>query len=98
VLEQVPDDKAAMGELLRVLQADGELIISAGSTGRVTTEEFGTANQMLSGNHRAYGTDFAERLQAAGFNVSPQTYNLTDTEFKRYGIYRETFYRCTKGA
>jgi SAM-dependent methyltransferase len=98
VLEQVPDDKAAMGELLRVLQPDGELIISAGSTGRITTEEFGTANQMFSGNQRAYGADFGERLQAAGFNVSPQTYNLTDTELKRYGIYPETFYRCTKGA
>jgi SAM-dependent methyltransferase len=96
VLEQVPDDKAAMGELLRVLQPDGELLISAGSTGRTTTEEFGTANQMFSGNRRAYGADFGERLQAAGFNVSPQTYNLTKTELKRYGIYPETFYRCTK--
>jgi len=98
VLEQVPDDKAAMRELLRVLQPDGELIISAGSTGRITTEEFGTANQMFSGNRRVYGADFGERLQAAGFNVLPQTYNLTDTELTRYGIYPETFYRCTKGA
>jgi len=98
VLEQVPDDKAAMRELLRVLQPDGELIISAGSTGRLKTEEFGTANQMFSGNRRVYGADFGERLQAAGFNVLPQTYNLTDTELKRYGIYPETFYRCTKGA
>jgi SAM-dependent methyltransferase len=98
VLEQVPDDKGAMGELLRVLQDDGELIISAGSTGRAVTEEFGTANQMFSGNRRVYGADFGERLSEAGFNVSPQTYNLTAAELRRYGIYPETFYRCTKAA
>ena len=98
VLEQVPDDQAAMGELLRVLEADGELIISTGSTGRETTLEFGAANQMFSGNQRMYGADFADRLRAAGFNVSAQTYNLTADELKRYGIYPETFYRCTKAA
>ncbi len=98
VLEQVPDDKAAMSELLRVLESDGELIVSAGSTGREQTEEFGTANQMFSGNQRVYGADFGDRLRQAGFNVLPQTYNLTADEFKRYGIYPETFYRCTKAA
>ena len=97
-MRTVPVPCAAMGELLRVLESDGELIISAGSTGRETTEEFGTANQMFSGNQRVYGADFADRLRAAGFNVSAQTYNLTGDELKRYGIYPETFYRCTKAA
>lgn len=96
VLEQVLDDRAAMRELLRVLHPDGELIISAGSTGRMATEEFGYANQMFSGNQRVYGADFGERLREAGFSVSPENYKLTADQMKRYGIYPESFYRCTK--
>lgn len=96
VLEQVEDDRVAMRELLRVLKADGELIISAGIT-RLKTEEFDSPNPMLSGNRRLYGADFGERLKAAGFQVQEMNYNLSAEELKRYGVYPEKFYYCTIG-
>lgn len=97
VLEQVSDDRLAMRELRRVLStAGGELLISAGLSGLQKTQELGAANKMLSGNRRLYGEDFSERLQTAGFNVTPMTYNLTESEMKRFGIFPENFYRCSR--
>jgi len=96
VLEQVADDGAAVRELYRVLKpSTGELLISVGWTGREDTEEFGRANMMLSGNQRLYGSDFGERLAAAGFNVKTLNYNLSTEECERYGVYPEPFYCCT---
>ena len=97
VLEQVADDRIALTELHRVLRSSsGELIVSVGSGKQETTLEFGFANKALSGNRRAFGTDFAERLAEAGFKVRPIVYNLTEAERRKYGVYPEPFYRCTK--
>ena len=97
VLEQVSDDRLAMRELRRVLsEAGGELIISAGLSGLDETQELGAANKMLSGNRRLYGNDFAQRLQAAGFKVTPMKYHLTASEMKRFGIFPESFYCCSR--
>lgn len=96
VLDQVEDDRVAMQELFRVLKAEGELLVSVGLTGRETTQEFHHANKMFSGNRRLYGSDFSERLKEAGFRVTPLAYDLSAEELERYGVYRETFYRCGK--
>jgi hypothetical protein len=97
VLEQVGDDRIAMKELHRVLRANsGELIVSVGVGAQETTLEFGFSNQALSGNRRAFGADFAERLTAAGFNVIPVEYGLTETERLRYAVHADRFYRCTR--
>ena len=97
VLEQVGDDRIAMKELHRVLRAgSGELIVSVGVGAQETTLEFAFSNKALSGNRRAYGTDFAERLTAAGFNVIPVEYGLTETERVRHAIHADRFYRCTR--
>jgi hypothetical protein len=97
VIEQVVDDRIALSELNRVLQASvGKLLVSVGSTGREETEDFGYANQGLSGNRRLYGSDFGKRLEEAGFQVEPMSYDLDAEECKRYGVYPETFYCCTK--
>ena len=95
VLEQVEDDGMAMRELHRVLKTNGELIISAGSSGQDSTIELGHANKNLSGNRRFYGRDFAERLVEAGFKAVPMSYNLTREKLERYGVFAETFYYCT---
>jgi SAM-dependent methyltransferase len=96
VLEQVVDDVMALSELRRVLKPiTGQLIISAGETRAISTREFGAPNKALSGNRRAYGADFKERLVAAGFNALPMSYSLTASERKQFGIDDERFYLCT---
>jgi len=97
VLEQVEDDRTAMKELHRVLRANsGELIISVAVGSQETTLEFGFSNPALSGNRRAFGTDFAERLTEAGFDVVPVACDLTETERIEYAVGAERFYRCTR--
>lgn len=97
VLEQVEDDRAALRELYRVLAPTAaELLVSVGLTGQETTQEFGYANKMLSGNRRLYGSDFTKRLEEAGFRVKPMTYALSTEECERYAVYPETFYHCTR--
>lgn len=97
VLEQVRDDRVAMKELYRVLRGgSGELIVSVGVGAQETTVEFGFSNKALSGNRRAFGADFAERLTGAGFKVIPVEYGLTETERVKYAIRADRFYRCTR--
>ena len=97
VLEQVRDDRVAMKELHRVLRAGaGALIVSVGIGAQETTLEFGFSNKALSGNRRAFGADFAERLTAAGFSVSSVKDGLTASERIKYGIHPECFFRCTR--
>ena len=96
VLEQVADDRIALSELRRVLKPiTGHLIISSGESQASTTSEFGAPNKALSGNRRAYGADFREKLSAAGFNATPLSYSLTESERERFGIDEERFYLCT---
>jgi SAM-dependent methyltransferase len=76
VLEHIPDDKAAMGEIARVLAADGVALVQvpwrAGATDEdpsASPEErlrrFGQADHV-----RYYGDDFERRLEDAGLRVS----------------------------
>jgi hypothetical protein len=81
VLEHVPDDRAAMAELRRVL-ADGglALVLTPYRDDRPTYEDpsigspldrmvaFGQQDHV-----RIYGTDLADRLRAAGFEVEDRT-------------------------
>jgi len=97
VLEQVGDYRLALAELHRVLRSSsGELIVSVGSGKSEMTLEFGFANKALSGNRRAFGADFSQRLTEAGFKVNLVIYNLPDTERRKYAMSAEPFYRCTK--
>ena len=97
VLEQVEDDRVALSELYRALtRTTGELLVSVGFTGRETTQEFGYANKVMSGNQRLYGSDFKKRLEDAGFLVETKTYGLSTEECARYAVYPENFYQCTR--
>ena len=96
VLEQVADDRAALRELHRVLSVSGELVVSVGAVAEGETVDFGFADKKLSGNRRAFGRDFADRLSVSGFQVEQLEYNLTEERRFAYGVYPETFYRCTK--
>lgn len=97
VLDQVPDDAGALRELRRVLDPKlGELIVSVGENASRATREFGASNKAFSGNRRAYGVDFGERLAAAGFVATRVDAGFTDAEKRRYGLTDEPFYICRR--
>ena len=69
VLEHVPDDRAGLRELARVLHPRGRAIFNVPMTlGRRETIAFGHANPLANGHWFDYGEDFVERLAEAGFS------------------------------
>ena len=97
VLDQVPDDRVALSELKRVLKSTtGELVISVGESTEPGTREFGFSDKALSGNRRAYGADFAERLGASGFTVEVLESGLGEADKRRYALDSERFYLCRR--
>lgn len=97
VLEHIPDDHAAMSEMNRILDSEGEaLIMVPKNKSRDQTyedssiilpearqREFGQENHV-----RRYGMDFTERLSNSGFNVSTETYadGLDNDTIEKYGL------------
>jgi len=97
VLEHIPDDRAAMSELRRVLAPGGDALIMVPkdkerertyeddsiTSPEARREAFGQENHV-----RWYGTDFSERLSQSGFSVSTETYadSLDDETIDRYGL------------
>jgi SAM-dependent methyltransferase len=77
VLEHVPDDRAAMRELCRVLSSQGHALLEVPVMGETTREDptvtdpaerlrlFGQDDHV-----RAYGRDYYDRLVEAGFAVT----------------------------
>ena len=108
VLEHIPDDRAAMGELLRVLAPGGRAILQVPlDEARAETFEdrsvvtpadrervFGQRDHV-----RIYGRDYVDRLRAAGFSVTqwPSPRALEPAEVRRHGILQEdTLTLCTR--
>ena len=100
VLTQIPDDRAAIREMHRVLRARaGELIVSAAQEERAETREFGRADSRHLGFWRVYGDDFAARLAEGGLEVRAVGHKLSAEDCVRYGIDSdEGFFICTKPA
>ena len=80
VLEHIPDDRRAMGELFRILAPGGwALLIVPLDKGRAATYEDASVvdpaeRERLFGQDdhvRVYGRDFVDRLAEAGFAVEP---------------------------
>jgi len=97
VLEHIPDDRKAMGELYRVLKPGGFGIVQVplDPTRKHTFEDptitdpkqraelFGQYDHV-----RVYGQDFFDRLRHAGFIVHPLAVNdlFSEEEIKRYAL------------
>jgi SAM-dependent methyltransferase len=97
VLEHVADDRAAMKEVLRVLQPGGSAILMVpidGSRERtyenptLTTAAQRTAAYWQFDHVRLYGRDFADRLAGVGLTVRMEqpSHRLPPDLVRRYGL------------
>jgi len=108
VLEHIPDDRAAMSELYRILRPGGWGLLVVPINQKTTyenpaivdpadrLEHFGQADHV-----RKYGLDFADRLRSVGFLVDPIVYatTLDHGAIARYGLdARELVHFCRKPA
>lgn len=76
VLEHIPDDRAAMAEIARVLSPGGTALVQVPWRPSTTTDEDPSADEATrlarfgQADHvRMYGSDFEQRLTDAGLNV-----------------------------
>ena len=102
VMEHIPDDAAAMGELQRVLKPGGMLLLQIPLRGAETYENWAITSPEARRLHfgqedhvRYYGEDIKDRLERAGFQVSIQS--LPECR-ERYGLKEERIYVCQPAA
>lgn len=109
VLEHVPDDRAGIGELYRVLRPGGTALIQVPPTELEKTLEDASITdprerERMFGQHdhvRACGADYRLRLEEPGFRVEVVDYadDLEPAARERYGLRPgEPFYVCQKPA
>ncbi len=107
VLEHIPDDATAMAEMYRVLTPGGTLLVTVPinelldrtyenpdvTDARQREEHFGQWDHV-----RYYGLDVADRLRAAGFDVTLERYGeaFDDGEYMRYGLNQDLLVVCRK--
>jgi hypothetical protein len=96
VLEHIEADRAALGEMFRVLEPGGTAIIQVPIDGPTTYEDFTIRDEpgRLAAFHqvdhvRVYGLDLSDRLTSAGFEVEVLTaYDLPEQVVRRHALAR----------
>jgi len=106
VLEHVPDDRGAMRELHRVLQATGWAVLQVPITAEHTFEDLSITDpkerERVFGQHdhvRRYGPEYIDRLKQAGFKVIIfETEDVVESESAatRYAITGRRVFYCQK--
>jgi SAM-dependent methyltransferase len=95
VLEHIPDDRAAMAELVRILRPGGWAVLLAPYWPEKETIEDPSASpeerlrRFMQVDHvRLYGSDYPVRLNEAGFDVESEVYadRVGPTLASRYGL------------
>ena len=96
VLEHIPNDRAALAELFRLLKPGGIALLSVpvNATRQHTYENPAIVSQVERWAHfsahdhvRYYGLDFADRLREVGFTV--ETFRVSPEEEVRYALLRD---------
>ena len=108
VLEHVPDDRAAIHELARIVKPGGTVVVVVPIRGE-KTEEFKDPSPIPAyadgylrigphGHVRDVGADYPHRLEAAGFSVQVVDHaaSLSEAERSRYRVTPgQPFFLCT---
>ncbi|NNE74666.1 MAG: methyltransferase domain-containing protein [Acidimicrobiales bacterium] len=98
VLEHIPDDQLALKEIHRVLKPAGTAVLQVPYDFVNPTREFGFADPRDVHHVRLYGTDFADIVTAAGFDVrriEPADCFSADDR-ARFGFHPDPIYFATK--
>ena len=105
VLEHVPDDRKGMRELYRVLKPGGWAVLDVPILREKTFEDPSITTpeqrERVYGQHdhvRAYGKDYKDRLEEAGFEVTVDDFpqNLSDEKVSFHGLGSADIYFCQK--
>jgi SAM-dependent methyltransferase len=92
VLEHIADEKAALGELFRVMRPGGLALLQVPWDPCATeTVEYDAPRESEEGHVRRYGRDVAERWASVGFETlfSRAAYDLDDELVRRHGLDRD---------
>ena len=105
VLEHVPEDRRGMRELYRVLKPGGWAILDVPILREKTFEDPSITTpeerERVYGQHdhvRAYGKDYKDRLEEAGFEVTVDDFpqSLSDEKVSFHGLSSADIYFCQK--
>ena len=92
VLEHVPGERAALGELHRLLRPGGLALLQVPwDPAEAHTVEYGAPRESEEGHVRRYGRDVAERWASAGFETlfSDAALRLSPDIVRRHGLDRD---------